>query len=251
MDLQTFAYPTPASILKFPMTMGTGWTNTLRRSVMMKLTLNNYNIINTNFEKRSREVRLDTVVGWGDVITPAGTGASVPYRCLLVNRYVTVSDSFYLGGAPAPAALLQAFGLSQNQKTYGTRRLFWRANEIFPQIQFVYGSANFTNPTGFTWNLHGQQAVATESRNDANRSSLYVFPNPSTGEQFQIVPSKQEPMRLTVTNIAGSVVAEFQLGASSNTVEIPLTQMLPKGLYVVNVEYTVSKTREQTKLVVQ
>jgi hypothetical protein len=169
----------------------------------------------------------------------------------LANRYTTVRDSFYLGGSPAPAALLQAFGLAQNQKTENTRRLFWCSNEIFPQMQFVYGSNNFTNPTSFTWNLHGQQAVATENRNDANSATLQVFPNPSTGEQFEIVPSKQEPMRLTVTNIAGSVVAEFNLAASSNAIQIPLTQILPKGVYIVNVAYTTSKTREQTKLIVQ
>lgn len=217
---------------------------------MMKLTLNDYGIIRTDFEKRSREVRVDSVVGWGDVITPVGTGASVPYNCLLVNRYTTVSDSFYLGGSPAPAALLQAFGLAQNQKMENTRRLFWRSNEIFPQLQFIYSSNNFTNPTGFTWNLHGQQAVATETRTDAN-TILHAFPNPSTGEQLQIVPSKQEPMHLSITNIVGSVVAEFNLPAGNSTLTIPLTQIRSKGVYIINVEYTTTKTHEQTKLIVQ
>ncbi len=249
MGLQTIVYPTPITAIKFPMTMGTAWTSNARRSIMSKLTLTNYGIIRSNFEKRSREVRVDSVVGWGDVTSAIGAQASIPYRCLLVNRYTTVSDSFYLGGGAASAALLQAFGLAQNQKSNSTRRLFLRAGEIYPQMLFHYNSTDFTSQSGFSCNQHGQ-TVATEQYRNAT-ASLQVFPSPNTGEQFQIIPSKQEPMRLTVTDISGSTVADFHLNASSSAIQIPLTQMLPKGIYVINVEYLTSKTGEQSKLVVQ
>ncbi|MEY4926054.1 MAG: hypothetical protein RI894_490 [Bacteroidota bacterium] len=250
LDEQYSFYTTPFYSLKFPMTMGTTWRNTVQRQFSSKLTLTAYGINRSTFEKRTSEVRVDSVVGWGDITVPIGTQPSIPYRCLLVNRYSTTADSFYLSGQLAPAALLQAFGLVQNQKTYNTRRVFYRAGELYPAIQILYGSNNFTNQTGFTANQNGQLAVATEQI-EAKTTLLEVFPNPATAQEFHIKPSKQEPMNLTITNITGSVVAQFQLSASDSPIEIPLSQLLPKGVYVLNLQYTTSKTSESTKVVVE
>jgi hypothetical protein len=180
---QTVLYTDPISAMKFPMTMGTNWTSDVSRQYSAKLTIASFGVNNATFLKRSREVRKDSVVGWGDIIVPIGTKPSAPYQSLMVHRYITVVDSIFLDGKPAPLALMQAFGLVQGNKTVETLKMFWRTNELYPAAYFRYKSNNFTKFYYFLANQHGNVLSTKDAEVQVETN---IFPNPSADGRFTI-----------------------------------------------------------------
>ena len=143
---------------------------------------------------------------------------------------------------------MQAFGLAQNTQTNATRKILYRAEELYPQAYWVYNSANFTNLQSVYFNTHAQ-LVGTESRENTT-APLQLFPNPTATQQFKIVPSKAEPMTLTLTDIMGKTVLTLHLAVSTTAIEIPLPQ-LQTGIYSVQVGYETSHTTESSQLIVE
>ena len=249
LEEQYSIFPSKMKLMPFPMTQGTTNGSNFLRSYTASLTLTNYGIINTPFEKRSREIRKDTVVGWGTITTKLPTGNSVPYPCLLVNRHIRIVDSFYLGGQPAPAVLLQAFGLAQNTIYEISRKTFWRAGELFPAFSITYSDKNFGVYSEYSVNRSGM-VVSTENRSQNVAQVLQVFPNPSSTGQTFIVPTKNEAMQVMVTDITGKIVLSTSLAANDSPVQIPLPDHLAKGIYALRVTYLSSQTTESNKLII-
>jgi hypothetical protein len=193
-------------------------------------------------------MRKDSVVGWGDVIVPIGGKPSEAFRCLMVHRYITTVDSILLDGKPAPAALLQAFGLVQAKQSLATRKLFWRTKELYPEALFSFGGANFNTFNFFSANQHSG-IVGTNDFVFNNMTS--VAPNPTTNHRFHFMPSRAEPMTLTVTDISGRIILTTALEASTGEVQIELPYATKLGLCVVRIDYQTSKTSEHCKLMVQ
>jgi hypothetical protein len=204
---QNVLYNDPISSMKFPMTMGTNWASDVTRQYSAKLTIASFSVNNATFVKRSREVRKDSVVGWGDIIVPIGTKPSVPYQCLMVHRYITVTDSIFLDGKPAPAALMQAFGLVQGNKTAETRKIFWRTKELYPAAYFRYKSSNFTNFNYFLANQHGNIVSTKDAEVQVETN---IFPNPSADGRFTLSFDKSSAKNwsLKIYDLSGREIAE-------------------------------------------
>ena len=246
---QNAIFPSKAKAFSFPMTQGTTQSCNFVRKYTASLTLTDFGIIAAPFEKRTREIRKDTVVGWGTITTKLPTGNSIAYPCLLLNRHVRLVDSFYLGGQPAPAALLQNFGLAQNTITVGSRKNFIRAGELFPALSIAYSNDNFTGFASYSLNRRGT-IVSTENRSQDVAQVLQIFPNPSTAGQTFIIPTKNEAMQVMVTDITGKIVVNTSLAANNTPVQIPLPSDLAKGVYVLRVTYLQSRTTESNKLII-
>jgi hypothetical protein len=197
---QFVLYPNPIPSMKFPMTIGTNWTSDATRQYSAKLTISNFGVKNADFVKRSREVRKDSVVGWGDIIVPIGTKPSTPFQCLMIHRYITVVDSIFLDGKPAPPALLQAFGLVQGNKTETTRKIFWRSKELYPAALFRYNGNKFNTFVSFSANQH-ENLVSAED--DVSEAKISIYPNPSNGI-FSIIGVENAAVQ--VSNIMGQTL---------------------------------------------
>jgi hypothetical protein len=245
MKEQFLIYKNPVNILKFPMTMGNNWTSDATREFNASLTIGAYGVKNANFVKRTRETRKDSVVGWGDVIVPIGGKPSEAFRNLMVHRYITAVDSFYLDGKPAPTALLQAFSLVQGKQSDFSRILFWRAKELYPTAIFRYNSSNLTNFTNFAVNLHGGTVGVF------NNLALQIAPNPTTDNRFRFTPNKSEPMTLTISDVSGKIIISSDLEASSDVVNVALPASTQSGMYIIRVDYNISKTSDVGKLMVR
>lgn len=224
MEDQFVLYPKPISSMKFPMTIGTNWTSDATRQYKATLTIANFGVKNANFVKRTREVRKDSVVGWGDIIVPIGTKPSTPFQCLMIHRYITVVDSIFLDGKPAPPALLQAFGLVQGKETIATRKIFWRSKELYPAAFFRYNSGNFTNFVSFSANQHENLVSA---KDDIAQSKINIYPNPSNG----------------IFNIKGVENATIQVcNMMGQTLSVPLSNNIldlsgqPSGMYFLKLQ---------------
>jgi hypothetical protein len=247
---QYILYKSPITIMKFPMTMGTNWTSDATRQYNAKLTIGAFGVKNANFVKRSREMRKDSVVGWGDVTVPIGGKPSEAFRCLMVHRNITVIDSIFLDGKPAPAALMQAFGLVQGKQTLTSRKVFWRAKELYPTAIFRYNGSNFTNYFDFIANQHGN-LVGINDFEFTDMSALTLSPNPTSDNRFQFTPTKAEPMIVTISDISGKILLTTSLAASNAAIQIELPNAMPTGLCLVRVDYQTSKTSVLGKLVVR
>ncbi|HXL55296.1 MAG TPA: hypothetical protein VN958_03500, partial [Chitinophagaceae bacterium] len=129
------------------------------------------------------------VVGWGKVRIPTASGPSDYIRALLQKLTVLKVDSVYLGGAPAPAALLAAFGVTQGETTnsYYQYRFYHRGTDAY-LINF-FMDATFANITGLNYDtkyVNCDNLIAVSSESEANLAasdiSIRAFPNPSPNE---------------------------------------------------------------------
>ncbi|MDV7400435.1 hypothetical protein RZS08_53970, partial [Arthrospira platensis SPKY1] len=108
--------------------------------VNFNLTVSSFGLNNSPGQFVQYLEKKDSVVGSGDLIIPTLNGASIPYPILLVKSQTNVIDSVFLGGAPAPAALLMAFGLTQGSSYTDNYYYFYSPNFERPLMQLSMNS---------------------------------------------------------------------------------------------------------------
>ncbi|MGB0931148.1 MAG: hypothetical protein ACPGVB_10250 [Chitinophagales bacterium] len=103
--------------LRFPMNYQDQWTSTTTNNTDFELTIAGFGLNQT--PGLAQEIGTDNVevIGYGQVIIPMEDGsASNPVEVLLVKTVSSTVTNYFLGGAPAPEALLNAFGLVQGEE---------------------------------------------------------------------------------------------------------------------------------------
>ncbi len=135
--------------LPLPLTSTTAVRRTNRTVTNTRLTIVAYGISNALFQYVQHVSTVDSVVGWGSLRLPVAGNASgsVPQPVLLVRRTETVQDSFYLGGAPAPAMLLGALGQTQGTIHRNYSQSFFRQNAAQTLLSLDYATNAFGAPT--------------------------------------------------------------------------------------------------------
>jgi hypothetical protein len=124
---QHYILDEPKKIIEFPMQEGSSWSSESRRTVDFNLTVGAYGLNNVPAQHVWTVYREDKIVGHGKIRIYHPDGPSEYYDVLKTEVTEYAIDSFYLGGKPAPAALLKAFGAAQGQKiTIDNRVNFYR-----------------------------------------------------------------------------------------------------------------------------
>lgn len=102
------------NFLEFPMTYPNQWDGGYYFDLNYEVTVAAFGLNQTPAFTRTTVTEEREVVGYGSIILPRSDGSpSGEIEVLLVKgRFVEV-DSFFLGGSPAPPAILNAFGLEQ------------------------------------------------------------------------------------------------------------------------------------------
>ncbi|MEZ4886551.1 MAG: T9SS type A sorting domain-containing protein [Chitinophagales bacterium] len=104
--------------VKFPLAYQTQWSATLVAYTDFELTVAAFGLNQTPGSNKRIVTINREVVGEGKVIIPMEDGSpSQPIEVLMIKSTFTAIDSFFLAGAPAPAVLLNAFGIVQGQVT--------------------------------------------------------------------------------------------------------------------------------------
>lgn len=113
-------YPNHKSFLKFPATYKDSWEETQIETTQFDLTVAAFGLNKTPGEVRRRRITTREVVGYGKLTLPGKDAKpSKSIDVLLLKYFETRIDSVFLGGAPAPPALLAAFQFTQgNTSTY-------------------------------------------------------------------------------------------------------------------------------------
>ena len=222
---QNNTYATPTKVISYPLAVNTSWNSKYTDVVNFKLTIAAYSLNNVPSIKKTYTVRHDTVVGWGTAKVPTLSGSATA-PVLMVKRTIVTIDSFFMGGGPAPGALLTAFGLVQGQQKTNNRYSFWRRYSIYPFLIFNYGSNNFTTPSSIYFDGNGTTAGMEDL---VNSIEVSLYPNP-VSDVLKI--SGINNSDVSITDLSGKVLKTIKHSAISETVDV---SNFSTGTYMVRI----------------
>ncbi len=169
--------------------------------------------------------------GWGKLlVTNPVDGQEIELDVLLVEDVSTLRDTFTLAGAPAPDALLQAFGLAQGRERERREYFFWAKDYRTAVLRF------YLSPEGLEsveLNKNIRQVISSTRQVDAPEVSLQVAPNPSS-DYCSVVFDKPETgvWTLRLFNALGQAVKTQRLvegrGMMNQNLEL---SHLPAGIF--------------------
>ncbi len=174
----TNIFETPAPIIAFPATYESNWSSTIEFRTDFLLTVASFGLTNTpGFSKQYVSINSD-VVGWGK-LTLAIAGNNVMKDVLLVKRTELLIDSVFLGGAPAPEPLLDAFQIEQGDTTILNSYEFFAEGHEEP-VFWINMSDDFSSVRSSRYDVSFATIVGIEDLAAKGNSSLSLYPNPST-----------------------------------------------------------------------
>ncbi|MCX6320028.1 MAG: hypothetical protein NTW29_22305 [Bacteroidetes bacterium] len=134
----------PKKIIEFPMQEGSNWSSESRRTVNFNLTVEAYGLKNVPAQHVWTVYREEKITGYGKIRVYHPDGPSEYYEVLKSEIKEYAVDSFYIGGKPAPDALLKAFGAVQGQKINIENKVnFYRKGHFNFLLCLYFGEKDF------------------------------------------------------------------------------------------------------------
>jgi len=210
---QTVNYTAPRTMLAFPATANSNWTGTYSFNTNFELTVAAYSLNHVPGYRRTNVTTMDTVKGWGTMQVKMINGQnSSPMNVLAVKTHIQVIDSFFLGGNPAPAQLLTAFGLAQGQAVHTYRIAYYRSGEVEPLL--VENYTDNTYATKSASSVHQNRLTSATAVTDISGiSAISIYPNPVTNGSITLsLPNEMGSSMLAyeMTDAMGRIVAAGQ-----------------------------------------
>lgn len=214
----------------FPLTYSTQRNQSHVETILFQVSIAAFGLNRTPGSRTRTTNRSLEVVGYGALQMPTITGAaSAPYDVLLVKISRTEIDSFFLGGAPAPPALLSALGLVQGATIVDSFYNFYAPN---------YGAniLGMTDNNGVAellfYRTGALDAVLNITHIQVQPSNC--FPNPVQQQQTLTIETNKAigSAYLNIVDASGRVVFQESLNAvQSKQYEWKLPSTLEKGVY--------------------
>ncbi|MCT4664638.1 MAG: T9SS type A sorting domain-containing protein [Flavobacteriales bacterium] len=183
-------------ILKFPLNYQDSWSGSEVYDLHFNVTVSAFNLNNVPAFTRKQKFAEREVVGYGKLTLPKPDhSATEEMDVLLVKINILSTDSHFLNGNPAPAALLNAFGLSQTDTNKQEYYAFYRPGYPASPLFFIIENGAVER---VIYRYHAAEDFIGLDELDFSNSSVY--PNPvSVGEEVSI----------TVENSSGEVKVDF------------------------------------------
>lgn len=234
--------------LKFPVNTNSAWTSSQDRIVNFNLSLAAFGLSNTPGYFKATETQSRTVVGDGTIILPDEDGNALPpVPVLMISVSRTITDSIFLGGMPAPPALLTAFGLTQGIVNASNFVLFYPLSNInLPVAGYNLDAGG--NLVFFSYRPDEvRNALGIGLAENLSRP-LQVFPNPvQRGETLKVTPLEaQETTSYTIRNLSGQIVQAGECSVLNPTIE--LKQGIDSGIYLLSLIDNKGQLVQATKL---
>jgi hypothetical protein len=230
----------PRRIVEFPFTANSAWSSSSRRVTDMVLNVPAFGLNYAPVQHAYTWVRHDSIVGWGKMRVYTPNGPSIDYDVLMDRISEHTVDSFYLNGAPAPLALLTAFGVSQGQKTEETYRYnFYRKGSFGYLASFFYDTdATFTNVSAAFIGKDGLETAPPSGVIENVSYATLLYPNPLAGSELNIkmMGGPFEPVSYEVFDALGSLVKEGRLDAKGGEFQVYFGEPLPNGNYYIQLK---------------
>ncbi len=235
--LQAYIFSSPRRILKFPCTFNDNWSSVSRREVNFVMNVPAFGLNYAPAKHIFTVTKQDTIKTWGKMRLYTATGPSIYYDVIMNKIKQTTVDSFYLGGSPAPAALLSGFGVSQGQTTVSNRYIFYRENYSTPMAVFNYGTNNYTTPISVFLEAANLQTQGTGVEEAQLTHAALFFPNPTNSGliNVQFVGLNVPQVNYAVMDMQGKVVQTGSTNMSEGSISIALNAGLANGMYHVQI----------------
>jgi hypothetical protein len=237
MQEQKIILSSPRKIIKFPMTQGSIWQSSSRRAVNFSLSVAAYGLNNTPAQHVFYMNRNDSIIGYGKLRIYTIAGPSAYYDVLMSKTTQITKDSFYLAGAPAPTALLTAFGVTQGQEIESQFNYnFYRKGSYNYMMRIKHSDANYTIKTSAV--IHTDFVTPTSIEdNKAELFSTFVFPNPSRTSQINMMISNTQyhHQAYNVIDQNGRIISSGVLELNNLMAKINLGDNITNGVYYIKV----------------
>lgn len=235
--LQAYIFTSPRRILKFPCTYNDSWNSVSRREVNFVMNVPAFGLNYAQAKHIFTVTKQDTIKAWGKMRLYTTGGPSIYYDVIMNKIKQTTIDSFYLGGSPAPAALLSGFGVSQGQTTVSNRYIFYRENYSTPMAVFNYGSNNYTTPSSVFLEAANLQTSGTSIEEVDIAHAALFFPNPTNSGliNVQFVGLNLPQVNYAVIDLQGKVVQSGSTNMNEGNISIALNAGLANGMYHVQI----------------
>ncbi len=231
--------------LEFPVTYQSQWTENYSEKFNFELTVAAFGLNNapgnlTRYFTQDREV-----VGYGQLVIPHFDGtAGEPMDVLLIKANRQAIDSVYLFGEPAPAILMNAFGLVQGQMASDEFYVFYRQNFGSPVM-------DVNTIPGIPFYYRPQANDVVTSTNERSISAMQVFPNPlSAGQKLVIQTEQQIPAGyISLRDVSGREVYQERFASDAGKqVQIELPHHLMPGIYFYTLQNALNEILGTGKL---
>jgi hypothetical protein len=246
-------YSNPWAFYKFPMTANSVWKSSYKDTSNFQLSVAAFGLNKTPGMRVAQFNYTDTIVGWGSlkVRNPSG-GAALSYAVLLKREIGTEIDSFFVGGAPAPAQLLGAFGLTQGASSIVSANFAFLGVGFNEPLMSIY-----PNAAGGVGNVYRAVlptlGLTVDNKETADVSvATKVYPNPTTeGVNFEFQKTNAATWNIMIYNAAGQIISINPVSAPQGNVnqQITLDKSLPSGTYFYNLLDNTSLIRANGKVV--
>jgi hypothetical protein len=241
-------YGGSTSSIAFPATYQSTWSGTRHETTPFELSVASFGLTNASCEMRSIVTDSREIVGYGNLTIPDENGTPTTLsNVLLFSSTVTVTDSFFLMGAPAPAALLTAYGLTQGSVLVSTAYLFYMPNFGAPILRLAVSSNNVV-AVGIRPSATKSSSVST---NDFGfKPNISVYPIPAKSGQSMTL-SFDEPKRnlsLSITDMLGRTVYQEHITSANKIHNLKLPDTAP-GAYVLRISSN-GQLLNQSKLLI-
>jgi Secretion system C-terminal sorting domain len=234
----TLRFSSPQVYYKFPMTANSVWKTNYKDTTPLQLSVALLALNKTPGMRVAQYTILDTIVGWGTLKlkNPSG-GTALNYAVLLQRETQSRLDSFFLIGAPAPAIILGALGLTQGAITISSPYYTFQGigfNEPFFTI-----STNAAGAITFvTRAVLPSLGLTTDSRETPDYAvATTVYPNPTTeGVNFEFQKTSMSDWNIMIYDAIGQIVSINRVNAPQGIVNqhVTLASSLPSGTYFYN-----------------
>jgi hypothetical protein len=221
---QFLVYGNPNMFMPFPSTMSSSWHLDHRNVLNFQLTIASYGLNKTSCQKVTHIVGVDTVVSWGKMRIPTNLGPSLAYDVLLVKRMISFTDSFYMAGTPAPAGLLNAFGVAQGQRSSSGRYLFWREDARYTLLMVNFDSLDCSRVKDVFYDGTAEYDPNYGFEDLQNSGEIAIYPNPASERLF--IKSTKIFSEYFIYNQVGDLISSGII--RQNTINL---EDIPRGLY--------------------
>ena len=230
---QTITFGTGLVDVPLPLAVGSRYRRLFRYATSGTITVAAYGLNRVPFRIVQRDTYVDSVAGWGTARVPVAGNAtgSGAIPVLQVRMSSVQQDSVYLNGSPAPAALLQALGITQGN----IRRLyqddFRRQGSTQPVLSLYYGNQQFGTPTSASYSTEAT-LLATRNTLAPALGGLLAYPNPVTNGPLTLAAGNgsRQPLHLTVRDVLGRPLATADITTGERTTVLA---GLPAGVYLL------------------
>jgi hypothetical protein len=236
--VQNMPYSAPHIEREFPVTLGSSFTSFSSIDTKFNLTVNAYGLNKVPGFRRTFKTTKDTVVGWGTVkikgISTKKIYDNIPV--LQVRHHVTMSDSFFLGGSPAPKPLLDAFGLQQGFPVDYYYVDFISQDELDELIRIDFAQNPYTNVSRVEIQQNRIEQYATRLNKLSLQNAINTYPNPIIDDNISIeLPTNQTGnWGYNLTDIYGRNIANGTVNAAEGTIKLPAG--IAAGSYILSID---------------